>query len=108
MIDCRDAAGLAAFWVELLGVEIRAEFVGFLWLEPQRRGGYSLAFQEVDDPTPGKNRLHLDGTFPDLVQLRDRIEGLGGSYVRSEAVPDFRWDVFADPEGNVFCIGHED
>ena len=108
MIDCRDAESLAAFWSELLGVGVRARFGGFLWLEPQRGGGYSLAFQEVDDPTPGKNRLHLDGMFPDLALLRDRIEELGGSYVRSESVPDFEWVVFADPDGNVFCIGHGD
>ena len=107
MIDCRSAEELATFWSQLLGVDVRARFGGFLWLEPQRRGGYSLAFQEVDDPTPGKNRLHLDGMFSDLDLLRDRVQALGGSYVRSESMPEFTWDVFADPEGNVFCIGHE-
>ncbi len=108
MFDCHDPQRLAAFWTDLLGVEIRAQFAGYIWLEPQRPGGPSLAFQPVPDPTPGKNRLHLDGAFDDLEAVRGRIEALGGSHVSRESVPGFVWDVFSDPEGNVFCLGHED
>lgn len=105
MFDCRDTGTLAAFWSELLGVGVRAMSGPFVWLDPQRPGGYSLAFQRVDDPTPGKNRLHLDGMAADLAGLRARVEALGGTHVGRESMSDFEWDVFADPEGNVFCIG---
>ena len=31
-----------------------------------RSEGPRLAFQKVDDPTPGKNRVHIDFTAADL------------------------------------------
>lgn len=106
VFDCADAERLVAFWTALLGVGERHRSPGFVWLEPQRDGGFSLAFQEVPDPTPGKNKLHLDGEYPDLDRLTARVEALGGSVVDRQSVTGFVWNVYADPEGNVFCVGH--
>ena len=36
-----------------------------------------LSFQKVDDPTPGKNRLHLDVLTDDLDAEVDRLSGPG-------------------------------
>jgi catechol 2,3-dioxygenase-like lactoylglutathione lyase family enzyme len=106
MIDCRDSQAMAAFWTALLGVEIRNTHENFIWLEPQREGGWSIAFQEVPDPTPGKNKIHLDGYYPDLDGLEERVAALGGRVVDRQLIDGFEWRVYADVEDNVFCFGH--
>ena len=70
-----------------------------------RPNGPKLGFQKVDDPTPGKNRLHLDlippGDGPQ--QELDRLVGLGAT-VLDDQPPGAGWLVLADPEGNEFCL----
>jgi predicted enzyme related to lactoylglutathione lyase len=78
-----------------------------VWLGRQREGAYSLMFQRVPDPTPGKNKLHLDGYVEDLPEMTERIVALGGSLVATHHSPSFVWNVYADPEQNLFCVGHE-
>jgi hypothetical protein len=102
MVDCRHLDAMVGFWTALLGVGVRDRVDGYVWLDAQRPGGYSLAFQQVDDPTPGKNRIHLDGSHPDLDALTTRIEALGGRLVDTQVLSDFVWNVYADVEGNVF------
>lgn len=104
--DCHDPKLLAQFWMELLGVEILHDYDGFIWLTAQREGGWKVAFQKVPDPTPGKNKLHLDGYHEDLEALTARVTELGGSFVAQHTVPSFVWNIYADPEGNQFCCGH--
>mgnify|MGYP001817026490 CR=1 FL=1 len=104
--DCHDPKRLAEFWTALLGVEILHDYEDFIWLTAQREGGFKLAFQQVPDPTPGKNKLHLDGYHEDLPALTAKIEDLGGSFVKQHTVPSFVWNIYADPEGNQFCCGH--
>jgi predicted enzyme related to lactoylglutathione lyase len=104
--DARDPERLARFWGELLGVGVRFREEQFVWLDRQREGAYSLMFQQVPDPTPGKNKLHLDCFGEDLAAMTARIEGLGGGLVDSRTSPSFTWNVYADPEGNLFCVGH--
>jgi predicted enzyme related to lactoylglutathione lyase len=104
--DCHNPARLAEFWTQLLGVDIRHSEEGFIWLTAQREGGVTLAFQEVPDPTPGKNKLHLDGYHEDLEGLTNRVLDLGGSFVAQHTTGTFIWNIFADPEGNQFCCGH--
>lgn len=104
--DCIEPRRLAEFWTALLGVAVLQGDDDFIWLTPQRDGAYKLAFQKVPDPTPGKNKLHLDGYHDDLPALTARVEELGGSHVEQHTVPGFVWNVYADPEGNQFCCGH--
>ena len=104
--DCSSPRTLADFWTALLGVEILRDYDDFIWLTAQREGGFKLAFQQVPDPTPGKNKLHLDGYHEDLDMLTEQVETLGGSYVDQHTVPGFVWNIYADPEGNQFCCGH--
>lgn len=107
MVDTTDPERLAAFWSELLGVGIRHRSdPSFIWLDRQRAGGVSPAFQKVDHPTPGKNRLHLDGSVGDLETTTRRVVELGGTLVESHTEQSFVWNVYADPDGNVFCLGH--
>ena len=105
MIDCRNLDAMVTFWCELLGVGVRNASEAFTWLEPQREGGWSLAFQQVPDPTPGKNKLHLDSSCPDLEGLERRVVELGGRVVDKHQIEGFEWWVLADVEDNVFCSG---
>lgn len=105
MIDCADVERMVAFWTALLDVGVRHSGDLFTWLEPQREGGWSLAFQQVPDPTPGKNKLHLDSACPDLEGLEQTVRELGGRVVDKHRIEGFEWWVFADVEDNVFCSG---
>lgn len=105
VINTTDVEKLTDFWSQVLGVGVARQFPGlFVWLEPQHEGGISVAFQKVEDPTSGRNRLHLDTTVPDLETAKARIVELGGSEIESHEIAGFTWIVMADPDGNEFCI----
>ncbi|MEX2280319.1 MAG: VOC family protein [Acidimicrobiia bacterium] len=105
MIDCKDADAMVAFWTVVLGAGVRNRSDEFTWLEPQREGGWSVAFQQVPDPTPGKNKFHLDSACSDLEGLSETVVGLGGRFVERYSSEGFEWWVFADVEDNLFCAG---
>jgi predicted enzyme related to lactoylglutathione lyase len=63
-----------------------------------------MGFQKVEDPTPGKNRLHLDLSAPDLEAEVDRLVAAGASIVGRRDAGDFHWVTLTDPDGNEFCI----
>lgn len=71
------------------------------WASP---AGHKLGFQKVDDPTPGKNRQHMDLSSPDLDAEVERLVVAGASEVHRENMDGFRWVVLADPQGNQFCV----
>lgn len=107
MVNAVDAEGLAQFWAELLGTAVSSRFEQFVWLEPAGPGAPQLAFQQVQEPTGGRRRLHLDIHGPDPAALRARAESLGAGFVEGNDIGDFHWDVMQDPEGNEFCIAGE-
>ena len=103
-MDTTDATGLAAWWADQTGAGVVQDFDGsFLILAG---GGLPalLAFQKVDDPTPGKNRVHLDLTADDLDGEVERLLGAGASMVERRGDENFRWVTLADPDGNHFCV----
>ncbi|HPB71815.1 MAG TPA: VOC family protein [Phycicoccus sp.] len=100
-IDCRDPQALAGFWAAATGAPIVADYGMFVMVGSSPRMG----FQQVPDPTPGKNRLHLDGGGGDRRAQVERLVGLGATEGDTHAMGDFTWTVMADPEGNVFCVG---
>ncbi len=107
VINVSDYEKEKAFWSALLGVGVAREVPGFCWLQPQHRDGVSVALQQVPDPTPGRNRLHLDTAVEDLDSAQARIVELGGSHLEDHEIMEFRWKVMADPEGNEFCVAVE-
>lgn len=104
MVNAVDPGRLAQFWADLLGTAVSSRFEQFVWLEPAGTGAPQLAFQQVQDPTEGRRRLHLDIHGPDPAALRARAESLGARFVEGNDIGDFHWDVMQDPEGNEFCI----
>lgn len=102
--DSTDPAALAAWWAEQLGGTAHdlapGEFVAVVLPEGPR-----LAFQKVPDPTPGKNRVHLDFGAADMDAEVARLTAAGARELgRHNFGDDFHWVVLADPEGNQFCI----
>lgn len=109
IVDCGDPERLAAFWGEILGVEVDdrlgdpPQYVSLRRTEP---GAPIITFQRVPEPKTVKNRVHLDLEVDDVDAATARVEGLGG---RRRQPVDFdehgyRWRIMADPEGNEFCL----
>ena len=64
-----------------------------------------LAFQRVEDPTPGKNKAHLDvHTDDDLAAEVARWTDAGATSLGKRNAGDFFWVTLSDPDGNEFCI----
>jgi len=107
VINARDVERVAAFWKTLLGVEERTRVRGFVWLEPQPGTNISLAVQQVEDPTEGRNRLHFDFGSSDATETAKQVVELGGRELEQHEIQGFTWTVFADPEDNEFCVAQE-
>lgn len=118
VVEARDHRALAGWWAAALGWEVAFETEREAAVVPPwaRELGPSLPFEQVP---PGlvfvpvehaknrKNRLHLD-LAPHTSQDRDaevaRLLELGARRVDVGQGDDASWDVFADPEGNEFCL----
>ncbi|WP_405904892.1 VOC family protein [Streptomyces sp. NBC_00828] len=68
-------------------------------LEPQD-GGPRLFFQLVPEPKRVKNRVHMDLVADDLDAETARLAELGAVLLARHE----KHTVFADPEGNEFCL----
>lgn len=104
MIDCNDMDAMVSFWSRALGLEEKARFPSYVWLNRLSEGGPSLAFQKVSEPRVGKNRIHLDIGAADPAAFIEHVISLGGSKVEDHEHDGFAWSVLSDPEGNVFCV----
>jgi hypothetical protein len=100
--DSTDPVPLAAWWAEQVGGEVADPYDGAYLLVSG--GPVILAFQKVDDPTTGKNRLHLDLTAADLDTEVDRLLAAGAGLVERRGDESFRWVTLTDPDGNEFCV----
>lgn len=104
VIDAHDPDRLARFWCDVLDVEVVERESDWVQLSPDP-GGTFLAFQPSDAPRPASLVARPDIEVTDIDAARDRVEGYGGSYVRT--IDELKGDhhyVMADPEGNEFCL----
>ena len=112
-IDCREPVRLSQFWCELLGYEERGRIGDppqYLAIAGHQPNSLRLCFQRVPEAKVGKNRLHLDLAVEDLDAATAEVINLGGTRPRRSDLHEFgmRWRILCDPEGNEFCIEHED
>lgn len=104
-VDCGDPDRLAQWWAEATGGDVVVLAPGEFVLVSREKGP-ALGFQRVDDPTPGKNRVHLDFSAADVDVEVGRLVDLGAVMVGRHSMDGgFRWVVLTDPDGNVFCVG---
>jgi hypothetical protein len=103
--DSTDPEALARWWAERFGAEITANMDGFFVIVAGGSLSHNLAFQKVDDPTPGKNRLHLDlGTDRHLDEEVAAWVAAGATSLGHRNMGDFTWVTLTDPDGNELCI----
>lgn len=103
-IDTTDAESLARWWAEQTGAAVSQANDG--WFVVLEGGGLpvTLGFQKVEDPTPGKNRIHLDLGADDLDAEVERLVAAGAGLVGRRGDEGFRWVTLADPQGNEFDV----
>ena len=106
--DTADAESLAGWWAEQTGAQVTETNGGEYVIVQGGALPVLLAFQRVDDPTPGKNRLHLDLMAPDLEAEVERLLTAGATLVERRGDDNFRWTTLTDPAGNEFCVAQRD
>jgi hypothetical protein len=109
VVDSRDPEALAAFWAAVLDYRVLSREEGAVEIGPEAGFGGAaptLVFAPVDDPTPGKVRLHVDLNAIDREQDAEleRLLALGATHADVGQTGDEGWRVLADPEGNQFCL----
>ena len=99
-IDAMDIALVKPFWEAVLGYRDTSDDD---CQDPFGRGP-AFWFQQMDEPRPQRNRIHIDVTVPhDVAEQRIAAAlAAGGTLVSDAAAPAF-W-VLADAEGNEACI----
>jgi predicted enzyme related to lactoylglutathione lyase len=108
--DARDSHALAVFWGALLEREIRPGDMpqDDSVLVMPTPGQPGLLFLRVPEGKTAKNRMHLD-LWPTSTKRDEQVER--AIELGAVVLDDWRredgtgWVVFADPEGNEFCIG---
>lgn len=63
--DTTDPEAVAAWWARALDGRVNPIAPPF-FVVVSRNDGPGLAFQPVEDPTPGKNKVHLDFSTDDV------------------------------------------
>lgn len=101
--DTPDPERLAEWWARALDGQVNPIAPPF-FVVVSRPEGPGLAFQQVADPTPGKNKVHLDFSTDDVEAEVARLVGLGATETGRNSFGDFGWVVLADPDGNAFCV----
>ncbi|MEU7871298.1 VOC family protein [Dactylosporangium sp. NPDC049140] len=107
-VDCSgNATELAGFYAALLGREVDPGASEY-FATAGRSAGLTpvLMFIRVPDRTPGKNSVHLDLHTNDIAAAVERATGLGAKHVGDFDEYGATWTTLADPEGNLFDIGH--
>lgn len=101
-VDALDIPAVRPFWAAALGyVDVRE---GDDRLRDPGGRGPTLWFQQMEEPRPQRNRIHLDVTvaYVDASARIDEVLAAGGHLVSADAAPRF-W-VLADAEGNEVCL----
>ncbi|WP_091022477.1 VOC family protein [Nocardioides szechwanensis] len=102
--DSPDPVPLAEWWAAQTGAEVGDTNGG--WFVTISGGSIPvrLGFQKVSDPTPGKNKVHLDLLASDIDAEAGRLVEAGATEVARQDMGGFRWITLADPQGNQFCV----
>ena len=105
VIDARDPASLASFWMSALGWELAGTDEDGVEISDPSGRSPTFMFAHVPEAKAGKNRLHVDLNPVDCDQDEElaRLLALGAHTVDiGQGVQS--WIVLADPEGNEFCL----
>lgn len=99
-IDTMDADRIRPFWAAVFDYDVAPD--GSL-IDP-RRQGWSIWFQQMDEPRPERNRFHIDVSVPhDVADARIAATIAAGGTLVSDAEARAFW-ILADADGNEACI----
>ena len=99
-IDTMDDERIRPFWAAVLDYRVADDGS----LTDPRRQGWSIWFQQMDEPRTDRNRFHLDVSVPhDVAEQRIAAAlAAGGTLVSDRRAKAF-W-ILADADGNEACI----
>ncbi len=103
-IDVSDLGRAEAFYSALLGVKRYRAWDEYVALEPLPNG-MIVFLQQVPDKKTSKTRVHVDLTVSDVKATVPKVQALGARLLVEEyGEPTDGLAVFADPDGNEFCL----
>lgn len=111
--DTHDPERLSTWWREQLDASVVFTEPGETVMISSQAAGITLGFQRVPDPTPGKNRIHIDFEAADRQAEVDQLVAAGATVVDTvewaggNGMPPMTWTVLADPDGNRFCVADQ-
>jgi catechol 2,3-dioxygenase-like lactoylglutathione lyase family enzyme len=105
-VDAVEPRRVADFWAAVLGWEVVEDGDEGISLASPGGDVPTLDILPVPEAKQVKNRLHLDlrADRTSFGAEVDRLEGLGARRVDVGQGPEATWVVYADPEGNEFCL----
>jgi predicted enzyme related to lactoylglutathione lyase len=106
VVDCADPRAMASFWGQATDWIVHKVTEHSAVLRSAKGVGPYLQFLRTPDVKTGWNRVHLDlRPYPgdDAAAEAARLESLGATAIDLGRT-DIPWRVFADPEGNEFCL----
>lgn len=99
-IDAMDIPAVLPFWRAVLGYVDDGEDA----IADPARIGPAYWFQQMDEPRPQRNRIHIDVTVPhDVAEARIAAALVAGGTLVSDRAANAFW-ILADPEGNEACV----
>jgi 4a-hydroxytetrahydrobiopterin dehydratase len=104
-IDAMDIGKVRPFWQAVTGYigEVGPSDLTAGLIDPLGRGP-AIWFQQMDEPRPQRNRIHVDVDVPhDEGEARVQAAIAAGGTLLSDARAPAFW-VLADPEGNEACV----
>jgi predicted enzyme related to lactoylglutathione lyase len=104
--DTTDPDKAAEWWAQAAGGQL-TPYVPGEYVAVERQPGPKLLFQKVADPTPGKNKIHLDFSAANVDAEVKRLVDLGATEKGRHSMGPVAWVVLTDPEGNAFCVTDE-
>jgi predicted enzyme related to lactoylglutathione lyase len=108
-VDALDPRNLAQWWANLLDGSVVEDAGDGVMVVVELPAGPRLGFQKVAEPTPGKNRIHLDLYASEPDQVIKTSQEAGARVLRRHETAGYSWVVLEDIEGNQFCIApHKD
>ncbi len=109
VLDCPDPRALAAFYGEVLGMQVTEDTDGDWVVIGREPGMRELAFQRAQPYRPPRwpdaahpQQEHLDIRVDDVDAAERAVLALGATRQPSEHENGFR--VFTDPAGHPFCL----
>jgi catechol 2,3-dioxygenase-like lactoylglutathione lyase family enzyme len=103
VINCADADRMSEFWCGVLGLTPHPRSSDDFRILIGEHG--NVALQVAKDSVTYRDQMHVDVYVDtDLEAEMARVMALGATHVRDSDDPDDRFIVYADPEGNLFCL----